>query len=93
MKNALLALFVTTVVGSPVLAQDYMQMATDSGVCGAAPVATATFIAETNTISVVCEEDVTGFLPLLGGLGPTALASFAVVLAAAGGGSGPSDTQ
>jgi Na+/glutamate symporter len=93
MNNALFAVFLTIVVASPALGQDYMQMATDSGICGDAPVAAATFVAETNSISVTCQEDVTGFLPLIGGLGPAALAGIAVVLAAAGGGSGPSDTQ
>jgi hypothetical protein len=81
---------------SQAMAQDvdpYVQAAIDSGICGDAPVASAVFDPATNQVSVTCEEDVAGFLPLVGGLGPILAGGAALVLAAAGGGGGASDTQ
>ena len=81
---------------APLSAQtiDPVQAATDSGVCGDAGVASATFDAATNLITATCNEDVEGFVPLAGGLGPAlAAGGAAAVLAAAAGGGAASDTQ
>lgn len=96
-------LMTLVLAAAPVLAQDgtteeitdpVFQAAVDSGICGEATVATAVLNTELNQIEVTCNEDVEGFVPLVGGLGPLFAGGAAVVLAAAAGGGGaPSDTQ
>lgn len=75
------------------LVDPIMQAAIDSGVCGEARVATAVLNEAENVIEVTCEEDVAGFVPLVGGLGPLLAGGAAVLVAAAAGGGATSDTQ
>ncbi|MCC7321404.1 MAG: hypothetical protein IT542_10570 [Rubellimicrobium sp.] len=101
MKIARLSAIVTfALVAGPVLADDtvssgglaapdVMQTAIDSGVCGERQVLSAVLNTATNQIEVTCEEDVAGFVPLIGGIGP-ALAAGAALLVVAG---ASSDTQ
>lgn len=103
MKIAHIAvLFAFTAAAGPLVAQDagteepvdpIMQAAIDSGVCGEARVATAVLNEAENVIEVTCEEDVAGFVPLVGGLGPLLAGGAAVLVAAAAGGGATSDTQ
>ena len=94
------SLSVLALTTAPVLAQDTafgtearaIEIATEAGVCGEAPVASATFTSATN-VSATCDEDVEGFVPLVGGLVPVLVGGVAVVLAAATGGGAPPDTQ
>lgn len=71
-----------------------MAAAVAANACGDLPIASALFNAA-GAIEVECEDDVTGFLPLAGGIGPALGLGGAVILAAlAGGGTGgTSDTQ
>ncbi|MCF7698611.1 hypothetical protein [Loktanella sp. M215] len=101
MKSILAATFaLAPVVGHAAdEAEDpYLLAAEQSGVCGDAGVASAT-LTEENTIMATCnEDDVTGFVPLFGGLGAGGAAGLigaaAVVAAVAGaGGNAASDTQ
>jgi hypothetical protein len=70
----------------------YLQIAIESGVCGDAAVVSVFYNAADNTLSATCEEDVQGFVPLLGGLVIPVAAGIASVLAATAGGGGPADT-
>ena len=80
-----------------ILENDPMAIATATGVCGPAGVASATALPG-GQVEVVCNSDATAFVPLIGGLGPAALGLGAAALAAAvlsgtdGGGTTP-DTQ
>lgn len=88
-----------SLAAAPLLAQDaapvdpILQAAIDSGVCGDARVASAVLNEAENVIEVTCEEDVAGFVPLVGGLAPLLAGGAAVVVAAAAGGGSTSDTQ
>ena len=72
------------------------ELATASGVCGDPGVETAEFVTP-EEISVTCNEDATGFVPLAGGLAPLLLggaaAAAALAATAGGGGSSTPDTQ
>lgn len=102
MKRPALACLIAAAAGagSPVLAQQaatsiadiHMQLAIDSGVCGDAVVASVVHDAAANTLRVTCEEDVQGFVPVLGGFALPVAAGIASVLAATAGGGGPADT-
>lgn len=95
MKSLIRTSFVVAVAASPLAAQtvDPVAIATQSGVCGDAGVASAVYLPETATVEATCNEDVEGFAPLVGGLGPAALiGGIAVVLAAAGGGAANATT-
>ncbi|NCO87845.1 MAG: hypothetical protein GW886_14565 [Rhodobacterales bacterium] len=95
MSIAILGMAMT---GAPVMAQDTsdeeaMRVAVASGVCGDLEVLSARFL-ENGTVSVDCE-DATGFVPLLGGLGPVlaGAAGVGALAAAAGGGGSTPQTQ
>ena len=98
MKNSILGLAVGLVVaGGAAFAQtpeEAMAFAVAANACGDFPIASAVFTAE-NTIEVQCEDDATGFVPLVGGAGPAlGLGGAALLAAVAGGGtSSTPDTQ
>ncbi|MBL4812772.1 MAG: hypothetical protein JKX69_10565 [Rhodobacteraceae bacterium] len=72
---------------------DAMASAVSSGVCGARGVETATVTAQ-GVLTVVCAQDATAFLPLVGGLGQTFGLGAAALLAGSVNSAGaPSDTQ
>ena len=106
MRYATALTLVAAMAATPVLAQDaavssllprsddpLIQAAVDSGACGETFVATAV-LSPTGRIEVTCAADVVGFVPLLGGLGPTlaGTAIAAAVAAAVGGGGATPDT-
>lgn len=82
-------------VPSPGLAQDadVIAAAEASGACGPFGVASAAVDVE-GRIRVICNEDATAFVPLLGGLAPAlGLGAAATVLSALAGGNSTPDTR
>ena len=70
------------------------RIATEQLACGDAGIVSAVFD-DMGAIAVDCDDDVTGFVPLLGGLAPAlgGVAAVAALAGAGGGGGAPSDTQ
>jgi hypothetical protein len=88
MRVSLIGFGVLLVAAIPAVAQEpnYVQLATESGVCGTAPVLGAIFDAATNSVTATCGGDVTALgSPLVGGLAPALLGGLAFFAVAAGG--------
>ena len=70
------------------------RIATEQVACGDLGILSAVYN-DAGEIAVDCDDDVTGFVPLLGGLAPAlgGVAAVAALAGAGGGGGAPSDTQ